>query len=225
MQVPSGRTFGSFDIEVIKGLHHASVIVWREVPFKLKSGVSSHVYVFGRNDLTENPDVLRDVGEKIARTVRSAGLKPVRQSCLIGIPTAGTALALAGSLADTSIACRIMREKKKTTHGANNTWVEGKPDHTKHHYWIVDNNATDGGSKFEAAKRLAEDGYNLQDVDFLIFIDRQQGAIKALAAQNLRVTVIYNLLDITYAFAQLELWPQDAADRVQREIAAHQLVK
>jgi orotate phosphoribosyltransferase len=205
-----------------------------DTPFKLKSGIMSHVYVFGREDLTDNPELGMAVGHAIARIVfLHIDVDDNRQPCLIGIPTAGNALAAAASLASLQerkrvpwparpIAYRIMREQLKQ-HGAHSTWVNGKPDLDKHNYWLVDNVATDGKSKFEAAEKLEQDGYPAKQMPCLIWIDRQQGAIPRLKAAGFRsVIVVYNLLDITFAFGEMGMWPKDAVKAVEEEIAAHQ---
>lgn len=231
-EVPSGRFFTPEDLELMTGLERIGFIKWREEPFTLKSGILSHVYVFGRNDLTENPTVLLRIGSRIMKQLRYFDYHGKREGydnsnfCLIGIPTAGTALAIAGSLADVNggyAKSRVMREKKKT-YGAHNTWVEGKPDHTRHQYVLVDNVATDGKSKEEAADKLREDGYEVSQVDCLILVDRQQGAIENLKKIGFRrIHVVYNLLDIAAAFHHIGFWPEDAVRRVEREIRAHQI--
>ena len=229
MQVPSGQTFSELDIQLMRHLHSVGFIKWSESPFTLKSGIKSHVYVFGREDITDNPRVLAHVGRKIAAVVHE--LADHRQPCVIGIPTAGTALAVGTSVYNESarhyvgqrgIACRIMREIKKS-HGAHTTWVVGKPEHEKQQYFVLDNVVTDGGSKFEAAKKLKEDGYQLEDLHFLTFVDRQQGAMAKLVAHGLKTTAIYNILDIAHAFKVLRLWPEEAERRVEDEIREHQL--
>ena len=97
---PSGIIYTDFLFRIIEQLGRARSVVWNDEPFVLKSKRLSHVYVNCRNDLTENPRLLHDLGYLIAWKARSlandAGDR--REVCLIGIPTAGTALALAGSL-------------------------------------------------------------------------------------------------------------------------------
>lgn len=234
-KAPSGRIFTPNDLGLMIDLDRIGFIRWREEPFTLKSGVPSHVYVFGRNDLTENSPVLMRVGQRILEQLRyhegdeRAGYDN-SDFCLIGIPTAGTALALAASLSDVGSQwegysrSRLMREKKKS-YGAHNTWVEGKPDHVRHRYVLVDNVATDGKSKEEAAEKLREDGYAVAEVDCLILVDRQQGAIKNLEKIGFRrIVVVYNLLDIAAAFYQLKLWPSVAVQKLESEIRAHEMI-
>ena len=145
--------------------------------------------------------------------------------CLIGIPATGTVLAAAASVlsAETSmhIACRTMRQVKKG-HGAHQNWVDGVPNPTLHDYWLVDNVATNGDSKFEAAEKLEADGYPKRPACF-IWIDRQQGAVERLKQAGFgRVVVAYNLLDLTFVYGELGLWPKETVQAVEKEIAAHQ---
>jgi len=190
----------------------------------------SHVYVFGRNDLTENPNLLREIGLKICRCLVPY-LDGKRHHCLIGIPTAGDSLACAASLMSTvhademgycrsMVLYRKMREVKKQ-HGAHQTWVDGKPTPDKHIYWKVDNVATDGASKLEADQKMIEDGYPPRTPCFIL-IDRQQGAVKRLEEAGFPTVVAYNLLDITYAYGEWGLWPKDTVKAVKDEIDAHQ---
>lgn len=211
--------------------------MYREKPFTLKSGIQSNVYVFLRGDLTDSSELLSMAGLKIAYVVNENMALGDRQPNLIGLPTAGTALAVAASMASVEmrrwcqgtfprIASRVMREKLKKTHGANDQWVNGEtPDLEKYTFWTVDNVVTDGGTKFEQAERLEQDGYPSKDMPQLIFIDRQQGAISRLRAAGFkRIVVCYNLLDITFIYSEFGLWPKETVRRVEEEIKAHQFL-
>jgi orotate phosphoribosyltransferase len=235
--LPSGRIFTQLDLQVLGKMAETGFIVHSERTFRLKSGVDSHIYVKGRDDLTDNPDLEWLIGEKIANLVYERELFLGGQPCLIGIPTAGNALAQAAAMVSVYmqarqsewvrplIAHRVMREKLKGAYGIHNTWVNGRPDLQKHDYWMVDNVATDGTSKFEAAEKLAADGYPAKQMPCLIWTDRQQGAVPKLKAAGFEnVIVAYNLLDITYAYGEMKLWPKDALRAVEEEIKAHQFV-
>lgn len=224
MQVPSGRTLSPHDIALIRTMNEVGFIKWSDDPFTLKSGIESHVYVLGREDLTDNPAFELMCGSAIERQVRLL----VREGpiSLIGIPTAGTALAQAAAMASVlmggskRVSHRIMREVKKA-HGAHKSWVNGSP-RPGVTYGVIDNVVTDGGSKSEAAPKLVEDGYSLQDLFWIIFVDRQQGAVEKLHEAGFNnIYVMYKLLDITFVFQELRLWPRAAADKVEKEIRAH----
>lgn len=239
MQVPSGGWLDDYDLELLKDMVRYGFIRWDEKPIRLKSGVESHVYVYGREDVTDNILFEGEIGWKIAAVVTKTmeNLKDVRRPCLIGVPVAGTVFAQAASMmswggkrlgsllpAPGGISHRVMREVLKT-HGAHQDWVNGRPDTARHCYWLVDNVVTDGQSKIEAAEKLAEDGYPVKEMPCLIFVDREQGAVKRLERHGFRhIIVVYNLLDLTYAFGELNLWPKSAVLSVEEEIRAHQLL-
>ncbi len=240
LQVPSGRVLDSLDLRLIDLFVRYGFIRWSEKPFTLNSGVESHVYVFGREDLTDHPDFEWLMGRKIAELVLEDAARQgdKKQQCLIGLPTAGTALTQAAAMASWSrqsillggnhelslIIHRIMREALKT-HGVHPDWVNGKPQPDIHTYWFVDNVVTGGGTMLEAREKLRESGYPVETMPALVFVDRQQGGIANMQKAGFQnIVVAYNLLDLTYAYGELGLWPKDAVQAVKEEIRAHQLV-
>ena len=233
MKTPSGQVFGELDIMLLELMAKHGFIEWRQTPFTLKSGIESNVYVFGREDITDHPDFEWLIGRKIALSVIEHTLFADRQHCLIGIPTAGTALAQAAAMVSLKeaiydnnrdfICHRIMKEALKA-HGAHPKWVNGEPQPQRHTYWTIDNVVTDGGSKIKARERLEESGYPVKIMPTLVFVDRQQGGIKIMEQRGFaRVVVVYKLLDLTFAFGEMNLWPKGAVKLVEREIKAHQV--
>lgn len=231
---PSGRKLEKSDCELLLQGHNRGFIRYSEEPFQLKSGILSHVYVFGREDMTDHPFFEWTVGKKIEEILLAATTHCNQQPCLIGIPTAGTTMAQAAVMAsfcpgigrDGWICHRVMRETLKT-HGVHHSWVNGAPS-KRHEYWLVDNVATNGASKLEAHAKLVESGYctETQFPPVLIFVDRQQGAVENLRKAGFdRIEVVYNLLDIAFAMREMQLWPAGVVDKVQTEIAAHQTTK
>jgi len=231
MDLPSGLTFNEDDLALVRMLGQYGYVTRLPEPVKLKSGIMSRIYVLGRQDMTDHPDLVWAIGQRISRVVRQNTQPGDKRHCLIGVPYAGIAPAVAGSLVDhalhgndpstETICFRIMRHDKKD-HGVHGGWVDGKytPDMT---FWPVDNVITDGGSKFVAAARMEEDGYPSHELPSLIFIDRQQGGVRRLHEAGFkRVVTAFNLLDLTHAYVQLGIWPADMADSVAEEIAAHQ---
>ena len=231
MNVPSGVTLSDGDIELLQLMARYGFVQWRDKPYTLKSGIQSHVYVFGREDLTDHPEFLLAVGKKITDIVHTMD-NDGKQPCLIGVPMAGIALATAASLVDAqqardparAICYRIMRQQRKQ-HGAHRFWVDGRPDFDRHAYITIDNVVSDGGSKIEAGGRLIEDGYPAKEMPQIIFIDRQQGATQLLIKAGYRApTIVFNLLDMTHAYRELGLWSSSSVDKVEEEIKAHQFV-
>ena len=88
----------------------------------------------------------------------------------------------------------------------------------------MDNVVTDGQSKFEAVERLRASGYPVDEMPSLIFVDRQQGGIRRMEEAGFKnIVVAYRLLDLTFAFGELKLWPKEAVRAVEQEIKAHQI--
>ncbi len=53
MDLPSGRSFDSSDLAVLREMNMCNFVRCSDKPFKLKSGIESYVYVFGREYLTD----------------------------------------------------------------------------------------------------------------------------------------------------------------------------
>ena len=175
------------------------------------------------------------IGHKLAALVRANTKEEDGQPCLIGIPTAGTTLAQAASMAsyqrrvkspqnaeEPLISFRVMREALKTAHGTHSQWVDGDYD-VRQTYWLVDNAVTSGQSIIQGRKRLHE-SYPAKDTPCLILVDRQQGGVERLQKEGFsRVVVAYKLLELAETFEGLGYWPKGSAKKVEEEIQAHQL--
>lgn len=229
---PSGRKFHETNIRLVKKMAEVGFLRYDPAGFTLKSGVRSRVYVMGREDLTDNPDFEWEMGREILDAVwnhmqdRHPGLRP----CLIGIPTAGTALAQAAAMiskeeSKTEWVChRIMREQPKD-HGANvKSYVNGAADFARHYYMALDNVITDGKTKEEYAKLLDASGYRSREMPWIIAVDRQQGGIAFMQNAGFTTIVLYELLDLVYILRETKVWPTEAVADIEREIREHRLV-
>src|SRR5688572_21480151 len=98
MNLPSGQKLTQHDQELLLSMVSCGLVRYSETPFTLRSKIESHVYVFGREDLTDNPMLERKVGVKIADVVQANSEPDAPMPCLIGLPTAGTVLAQAGAM-------------------------------------------------------------------------------------------------------------------------------
>ena len=233
LDVPSGRTYDISDLQLIMLMNKYGFIAQRDEPFTLKSGIKSRVYVMGRNDVTDNPILGWYLGRKIARVIIENSLPTDKPPCLIGIPTAGNAIAAATSLvafvaghsaSAGPISYRVMRETVKAHGSGTAEWVNGKYD-DQHTFWAVDNVITDCGTKIEAKDKLISSGYPALEMPWLIAVDRQQGGIKRMQEHDFkRIVVAYYLLDISYAMGELGEWPKEVAASVEEEIKAHQFI-
>lgn len=238
--VPSGTIYDYDQVQLVRLMAYFDFIKQSEALFKLKSGVESRVYIHGREDLTDNLGLEREIGREIKRVVwrHTQEVGETRRPCLIGIPTAGTAAAQAAAMVSDPggypesvnqwhIVHRIMRETKKA-HGDGShqkTWVNGRPDPDRHCYMAVDNVVTDAGTKIEYADKLTEDGYDGRGMPWIILVDRQQGAMKRLKREGFhRVIVMFNLLDIVWVLGNEGIWPKEIVSAVEKEIADHQLI-
>jgi orotate phosphoribosyltransferase len=250
LTVPSGVEYTDLDVRLLLRMREVGFVQYSDKPFTFKSGIRSNVYVYGREDLTENPDLLWMVGQKMCLVLTEQLRVPSHQQvCLIGIPTAGTPFAQAASMVSLRedfninrytddcggqhhpmpICFQIMKEKPKD-YGAHKGWINGKADDQWKHYVLVDNVATNGDTKIEATEKLKQDGYfggpdSNDRPSVFIWVDRQQGAVNNLHAAGFRQVLIgYNLLDLTYAYGELGLWPKSAVEAVEKEIREHQLL-
>lgn len=230
--VPSGRTFDHLDLRIMRRAAMFGFVKWHAEPKQLKSGRMSHVYVNGRQDVTEAPEFLRLVARKILMDVMpecSIPSSEQRQLRFIGIPHVAngwtpfiSAVDLYEGITGMRSCHAIMRSELKA-HGAHNKWVAATVDHNRFRDVLFDNVVTDSGSKKEAATRLVEDGFDLSQVEALVFVDRQQGGLDEMWSLGFRsVHATYNLLDMAYAFQELKLWPADAVKRVEHEIRDNQ---
>jgi len=233
MQVPSGRVFERDDLELSRLMVANRFIENQKQAAVLTSGMSTYVYVSGREDLTDKNLFEWQVGRKIARLVKQYGESEYnqRQQCLIGIPTAATAMAQAAAMVSYAenilvngqyICHRTMRENPKR-HGLHQGWVNGEPQPDIHVYWTVENVVTSGTTLITIAERLRQSGYPVEDMPILVFVDRQQGGIKKLEEAGFRkIVVAYNLLDLVFIFGELGLWSKNQVKAVEDEIAANQ---
>lgn len=217
LEVPSGRTLWESDLEIVRQMHKAGSVYWSDAPITLRSGGISHVYCRGREDFTTSPELLALIAEAAMTHVWDEVEGAIDNGCcLIGVPSAGTAIAAWMSASDTymhqtqsSTEFLVMRQAKKA-HGVNTTWVDGKPTVGKK-IILVENVRTTGGSEDEAIAKLAEDGIDTSAlVRFAIVSLMWQDETEA------RKSLFY-LADIIYAFGILGLWPEEQVQEAMKE--------
>ena len=209
------------------------MLIWTDSPFRLNSGIESNIYFHGRNDLTDNPELLEVCGRILGRKLRDLHQGDSRQQILIGVPTAANGFAASithfnpRSYGSKRPGFRVMREKLKE-HGATGQkghWVNGRPDNVNHVYSSIENVVTSGNSYLAALDRLTSDGYPVETMNHLVFMDRQQGGVKRMRDEGYKVHTLYRLLDVIWAFKELSLrgWDADRVAAVETEIKAHQV--
>jgi orotate phosphoribosyltransferase len=230
---PSGTVFGWPEIDLLRGMAQHQMLAWTETPFTLKSGIESHVYFYGRNDLTDNPEFGAACGKYIGKKLSGILADDTRQPILIGVPTAGNGFAASVTHYDPRTfgrhrpGFRVMREKVKQ-HGAagqKGFWVNGRPDTKRHAYATIENVVTSGESLDTALTNIESDGYPVWDMPHFVFMDREQGGVKKLRDKGYNLHVLFGLLDTSWAFMKLNISGWDAARvaAVEAEIKAHQV--
>lgn len=217
------RDFFECDKPLIRIIGERGIVYWSDEPITFKSGIKSHVYVSGRSDLTGDQAALSTIGNILrARAVRALPQEIVsrRRIQFIGIPTAGTPLAVAAAISigrGMIAGCRIMREVKKS-HGNDHRWVDGEP-RSDEYYVTVDNVITDGQSKLEAIARLREDGYSVKKMLHLIFVDRNQGGMETLRTIGYNAVACIALPTVVLGLVEQGFWPRERLECYQIERA------
>lgn len=233
MDVPSGRTFLTLDLQIMEAAAETGFIRWYAEPQPLASGRKSHVYVHGRQDTTENPQFLRLCCRRILLDTRDImhELGDGRRPRFIGIPHVAHGWTPALSMVDAyegltgRDACHAIMRSELKAHGVHKSkWIARTADSELFCDIQFDNTVTDTGSKVTATKHMREDGMDMSDVIGMVFTDRQQGGLKNMGFLGYRrIHANYLLLDMAFAFQQLHKWPADAAQRVEREIRENQI--
>ncbi len=234
LKTPSGRQYGHDEVSLVKAMVHHGMLEWTDEPFTLKSGIKSHIYFHGRNDLTDNPQLMRQCGALIGRVLMGLTVGHTRQRILIGVPTAANGFAASvthytqPSFGFQDIGFRVMREKLKESHGSSTQrgyWVNGRPNTDLHYYATIENVVTSGASLLEALDRLESDGYPISEMPHLVFMDREQGGVRRVLKEGFYVHALFRLLDVVWALKELEVagWDEDRYQAVKDEIEAHQV--
>lgn len=221
---PSGQILTYPDFVLLAELENIGMIAWSEEEITFHAGFKSHIYVQGRNDLSNNPETLMRLAAQIKENVERLPFTHGPQKCVIGIPTAGTQLAQAVSTLswydrrmhvrpDTQplIAFSSMRSVLKG-HGKNKKWV-GDADLNKHSYITIENVVSTAAGMIENFEKMRGEGYPIERMHHVMFADWELGGTEALAAGYIyNVHTLYKVRDIVAAYVYLGLWPQERYD-------------
>jgi len=222
---PTGAVYGPKELQLLTELYRAGFIAWKPEGVEFKSGKRSRTYVRGRQELTNAPHLLAELGARIGAFVRERiPVADGRQHCLIGVPTAGTKLAAAASLHSyyarqrPSIIWRELRTKPKP-HGEDKGWTVGGPEPQHDVYVVVEQAMSTASSIIEYAGHLAEDGYSPREMHYLVLVDRELGGIENLRAEGyVNLHRMFILRDFVAALVHLGHWPRERYDELVSEI-------
>lgn len=216
---PSGRTFTHPDLLLVKLLIQSGSILHLDVPTELHSGRMSRHYA----NLRFHRDVrtLTLLGAHIIRFVRSIEITKGTVPCMIGIPTAGTPLAIAaaiGSVYDsTPFHYRVMREeRKKRRHGIDNTWAG--PFDPGETYFTVENVSTSATTILVALQRFEEDHFPIDSMHHILLVNR--GGAEALRSRGIpHVHVMLEFHDLLAAAVHIGEHSEEVLVEYRQEIA------
>jgi uridine monophosphate synthetase len=152
--------------------------------FKLKSGISSSVYMNLRK-IISYPDILSSVAEQMWEATSGSAFELV-----CGVPY--TALPIATCVSLEHKIPMIMRRKEKKDYGTKQS-IEGE-FRAGQTCLIIEDVITTGSSILETAADLEKEG--LKITDLVALIDRQQGGREILVGKNYRLHTIFTLTGI-----------------------------
>lgn len=160
--------------------------------FTLKSGIQSPIYIDLRQ-LVGYPKVLAEVAAAYIPILKTLTFDRLAALPYAALPI-GAAISLQGNWP-------MVYPRKEVKEYGTKAEIEGVYTAGERAV-VIDDLATTGGSKFEAIEKLTQAGLLVSDI--VILIDRQSGALEALAEKGFRMHAIFTLSQL------LDIWEKSS---------------